>query len=79
MTYLRPWARHVLLADEAQALIRPFTKEEVKATLFDIEEDRAPGPDGFSSGFYKAAWPIVGKRLLRRYWTSLALDDYLSK
>ncbi|KAK4384715.1 Retrovirus-related Pol polyprotein from type-2 retrotransposable element R2DM [Sesamum angolense] len=31
--------------------------------MFDIEEDKAPGPDGFSSGFYKAAWPIVGKEI----------------
>ncbi|KAL0444878.1 UNVERIFIED_CONTAM: hypothetical protein Slati_2210500 [Sesamum latifolium] len=33
--------------------------------LFDIEEDRAPGSDGFSSGFYKAAWPIVGKEVTK--------------
>ncbi|KAL0432996.1 UNVERIFIED_CONTAM: hypothetical protein Slati_2633900 [Sesamum latifolium] len=25
--------------------------------VFAIEEDKAPGPDGFSVGFYKAAWP----------------------
>ncbi|KAL0454000.1 UNVERIFIED_CONTAM: LINE-1 reverse transcriptase [Sesamum latifolium] len=54
-----------LSADEVQALIRPFTKEEVKAALFDIEEDRAPGPDGYSSGFFKAAWPIVGDEVTR--------------
>ncbi|KAL0396414.1 UNVERIFIED_CONTAM: hypothetical protein Scaly_0089800 [Sesamum calycinum] len=30
---------------------------------FYIEEDKAPGPDGFSSGFYKAAWPIVGEEV----------------
>ncbi|KAK4383613.1 hypothetical protein Sango_2759200, partial [Sesamum angolense] len=59
--------------DEARAIIRPVTTDEVKIAFFDIEEDKAPGPDGFSSGFFKAAWPVVGKRiqayiLLQRYY-----------
>ncbi|KAL0290018.1 UNVERIFIED_CONTAM: hypothetical protein Sangu_2591300 [Sesamum angustifolium] len=53
-------ARHILTDDEAQAIIRPVTIDEVKTAFFDIEEDKAPGPDGFSSGFFKAAWPVVG-------------------
>ncbi|KAL0288341.1 UNVERIFIED_CONTAM: hypothetical protein Sradi_7099200 [Sesamum radiatum] len=44
--YLRPWARHILTEEEACALIRPVTSDDVKTTLFDIEEDKAPGPDG---------------------------------
>ncbi|KAL2232501.1 UNVERIFIED_CONTAM: hypothetical protein Sindi_1430100 [Sesamum indicum] len=32
---------------------------------FDIAEDKAPGPDGFSSGFYKAAWPVVGTEITK--------------
>ncbi|KAL0307418.1 UNVERIFIED_CONTAM: hypothetical protein Sangu_3031200 [Sesamum angustifolium] len=60
LRYLRPWARHILTDDEAQAVIRPITIDEVKTAFFDIEEDKAPGPDGFSSGFFKAAWPVVG-------------------
>ncbi|KAK4384722.1 hypothetical protein Sango_3032400 [Sesamum angolense] len=61
--YLRPWARHILTEEEAYALIRSVTVDDVKTALFDIEEDKAPGPDGFSSGFYKAAWPIVGEEI----------------
>ncbi|KAL0292615.1 UNVERIFIED_CONTAM: Transposon TX1 uncharacterized protein [Sesamum calycinum] len=62
LRYLRPWARHILTEDEARAIIRPVTTEEVKIAFFDIEEDKAPGPDGFSSGF-KAAWPVVGEEV----------------
>ncbi|KAK4381010.1 Retrovirus-related Pol polyprotein from type-2 retrotransposable element R2DM [Sesamum angolense] len=58
-----PWARHILTEDEARAIIRPVTSDEVKTTFFDIEEDKAPGPDGFSSGFFKAAWPVVGEEV----------------
>ncbi|KAK4384063.1 putative ribonuclease H protein [Sesamum angolense] len=29
------------------------------------EEDKAPGPDGYSSGFYKAAWPVIGDEVVK--------------
>ncbi|KAK4384083.1 Transposon TX1 uncharacterized protein [Sesamum angolense] len=31
--------------------------------ISDEAEDRAPGPDGYSSGFFKAAWPVVGEEI----------------
>ncbi|KAL0298111.1 UNVERIFIED_CONTAM: putative ribonuclease H protein [Sesamum angustifolium] len=27
--------------------------------------DKAPGPDGYSSGFYKAAWPVIGEEIIK--------------
>ncbi|KAL2246963.1 UNVERIFIED_CONTAM: Transposon TX1 uncharacterized protein [Sesamum indicum] len=38
---------------------------DVKNAVFDIFEDKAPGPDGYSSGFFKAAWPVVGTEVTR--------------
>ncbi|KAL2231099.1 UNVERIFIED_CONTAM: hypothetical protein Sindi_1704300 [Sesamum indicum] len=58
--FLRPWARHLLSEEDASSLLVPFTPADVKQAVFDIDEDKAPGPDGYSSGFFKAAWPIVG-------------------
>ncbi|KAL2226605.1 UNVERIFIED_CONTAM: hypothetical protein Sindi_2019200 [Sesamum indicum] len=55
INYLRPWARHILSNEEASHLFVPFSPEDVKQVIFDIAEDKAPGPDGFSSGFFKAA------------------------
>nr|KAJ0211180.1 hypothetical protein LSAT_V11C400156810 [Lactuca sativa] len=48
--------------DNQQALdmVKDVTNEEIKAALFDIDDDKAPGPDGFSSKFFKKAWMIVG-------------------
>ncbi|KAL2224632.1 UNVERIFIED_CONTAM: hypothetical protein Sindi_2930300 [Sesamum indicum] len=63
--FLRPWARHLLTEDEITAILRPFTPLEVKQAVFDIAENKAPGPDGCSSGFFKAAWPIVGGEVTR--------------
>jgi hypothetical protein len=36
-------------------MTRPFTKEEVKETVFEMKEDSAPGLDGFGVVFYKNA------------------------
>nr|KAJ0193875.1 hypothetical protein LSAT_V11C800388240 [Lactuca sativa] len=48
--------------DSIQALdmVKDVTSEEIKSALFDIDDDKAPGPDGYSSKFFKKAWRIVG-------------------
>ncbi|KAL0284374.1 UNVERIFIED_CONTAM: hypothetical protein Sradi_7199200, partial [Sesamum radiatum] len=50
LRYLRPWARHILSEDDARQT----------GAIFDIDETKAPGPDGYSSAFFKAAWQVVG-------------------
>lgn len=37
----------------------PFSEDEVQAAVNDMPADRAPGPDGFTGAFYKAAWPVI--------------------
>ncbi|KAL0462809.1 UNVERIFIED_CONTAM: hypothetical protein Slati_0168500 [Sesamum latifolium] len=49
----------VVSEDEGADLIRLVLRSEVKAAVFDIVEDKAPGLDGYSAAFYKAAWPII--------------------
>ncbi|KAL2251989.1 UNVERIFIED_CONTAM: hypothetical protein Sindi_2321200 [Sesamum indicum] len=63
LRFLRPWARHILNEDDVNSLVLPFTHTDVKQAIFDIAEDKAPGPDGYSSGFFKAAWPIIGQEV----------------
>lgn len=41
-------------------MIKVVTDDEIKAAMFEINENRAPGPDGFSSKFFKSGWSIVG-------------------
>ncbi|KAM0832353.1 hypothetical protein ACQ4PT_064959 [Festuca glaucescens] len=36
-----------------------FTPEEILAAIADMPADRAPGPDGFSGAFFRAAAPII--------------------
>ncbi|XP_074283083.1 uncharacterized protein LOC141607633 [Silene latifolia] len=50
----------VYTTDQWDLLLKPVTKTEIKATIFSILEHKAPGPDGFSSAFYKDSWSIIG-------------------
>ncbi|KAL0445474.1 UNVERIFIED_CONTAM: hypothetical protein Slati_1675300 [Sesamum latifolium] len=65
LRYLRLWARHVMSEDEALLLVQPVTLDEIKQAVFDIDEVKTLGPDGYSSGFFKAAWSIVGEEVTR--------------
>jgi hypothetical protein len=31
--------------------------------IFDMNKQKAPGPDGFSPGFFQRAWSIVGEEV----------------
>nr|GEY45699.1 hypothetical protein [Tanacetum cinerariifolium] len=46
-------------------MIRPVTNEEVKRAMFDIGDDKSPGPDGYSSLFFKESWDTVGEDVCR--------------
>ncbi|XP_026378638.1 uncharacterized protein LOC113273085 [Papaver somniferum] len=39
------------------------SKEEIKTTIFDLNIESAPGPDGFAGWIYRYAWEIIGKDL----------------
>jgi hypothetical protein len=40
------------------------TREEVRRVIFAMNCNKAPGPDGFSAGFYQSAWSIVGNYVI---------------
>ncbi|XP_021985789.1 uncharacterized protein LOC110881983 [Helianthus annuus] len=47
------------------------TREEIKQAMFSISENKAPGPDGYTSAFFKHAWDIVGEEV-----TNAVLDFF---
>ena len=49
-----------------------ITHEEIKSAMFSIDDTKAPGPDRFSSLFFKRAWSIVGSEV------SAAVVDFFS-
>ncbi|XP_074270865.1 uncharacterized protein LOC141594771 [Silene latifolia] len=47
------------------SLLLPVTADEVKKAIFIIHDIKAPGPDGYTSKFYKDAWNVVGNDVTR--------------
>ncbi|GJV71896.1 RNA-directed DNA polymerase, eukaryota, reverse transcriptase zinc-binding domain protein [Tanacetum coccineum] len=41
-------------------MVQPVIDEEIKYAMFCIEDDKAAGPNGFSSKFLKKVWSVVG-------------------
>nr|CAE01835.2 OSJNBa0064M23.8 [Oryza sativa Japonica Group] len=44
---------------ENEALIQEFTKKEIKEAIFQMEHNKAPGPDGFPAEFYQVFWNVI--------------------
>jgi hypothetical protein len=42
------------------ALLREVTLQEVEEVVLHLPKNKAPGPDGFTSEFFKVAWPFIG-------------------
>lgn len=34
---------------------------KIKTALFDIDDEKSPGPDGFGAFFFKKDWEVVGR------------------
>ncbi|XP_013583378.1 uncharacterized protein LOC106442679 [Brassica napus] len=45
---------------QAQQMISTPTAVEIKRHFFKLNANKAPGPDGLTSGFFKASWEIIG-------------------
>ncbi|XP_020688855.2 uncharacterized protein LOC110104200 [Dendrobium catenatum] len=51
--------------DLIHGLTQPVSDEEIKNVVFAGKATSAPGPDGFSFGFYQKTWHIIGFHLCR--------------
>lgn len=71
----------VTLAMNLQLTATP-TFLEIKEAVFSIHPDKAPGPDGFSAGFYQSFWDIIGQDVcmdIRRFFESSFLSQRLNE
>ena len=40
-----------------------FTEEEIRVAVFGLNEDKAPGPDGFPLAFWSFSWDFVKEEI----------------
>ncbi|GJW51259.1 RNA-directed DNA polymerase, eukaryota, reverse transcriptase zinc-binding domain protein [Tanacetum coccineum] len=51
---------NVLTPEEAVWIVIEVTNTKIKEALFDIGDNRAPRPDGYTSFFFKKVWKVIG-------------------
>jgi hypothetical protein len=52
---------------ENEELIKPFDLEEIQYVLFQIEKNKACGPDGFPIEFYQTCWLFIKEDMLELF------------
>ncbi|VFQ86427.1 unnamed protein product [Cuscuta campestris] len=62
-----------LSIEQQLLLITPVTPEEIKKNLFEIPNQKSTRPDGYSSGFFKHQWGLIGDLITR------AIQDFFQK
>ncbi|RVW72039.1 putative ribonuclease H protein [Vitis vinifera] len=49
-------------------LDRPFSEEEVRMAVFQLNKEKAPGPDGFTIAVYQECWDVIKEDLMRVFF-----------
>ena len=57
--------RPIVSEEDNVNLIAIPTAEEIKEAAFSIHADKAPGPDGFSAGFFHTHWDKIGPDIVK--------------
>uniref|UniRef100_A0A803MLN0 Reverse transcriptase domain-containing protein n=1 Tax=Chenopodium quinoa TaxID=63459 RepID=A0A803MLN0_CHEQI len=55
----------VLSNEHSDNICRAFTARDVKRAVWSINDNKAPGPDGFSRKFFNATWDITGLDIIK--------------
>uniref|UniRef100_A0A803P9S3 Reverse transcriptase domain-containing protein n=1 Tax=Cannabis sativa TaxID=3483 RepID=A0A803P9S3_CANSA len=53
--------RPLVNKEQADLLLKEFSKDEVKKAIFAILGIKAPGPDGYTSCFFQDNWDLIGE------------------
>jgi len=48
-------------------IIAPFSEKDIKEAMFSIHPMMSPGPDGYSSSFFREAWADIGPKIYRAF------------
>ena len=51
--------------ESASRMDSPFTEEEISTAIFQLDRDKAPGPDGFTIAVFQDCWDVIKEDLVR--------------
>ncbi|KAJ9687808.1 hypothetical protein PVL29_013851 [Vitis rotundifolia] len=54
-----------IFGESASRLESPFTEEEIYKAIFQMDRDKAPGPDGFTIAVFQDCWDVIKADLVR--------------
>ncbi|XP_074301198.1 uncharacterized protein LOC141632557 [Silene latifolia] len=57
----------IVLIEDMNGKLRPVTGKEIMDALFSIPDTKSPGPDGYTSRFFKDAWEVIGEDIINAY------------
>jgi hypothetical protein len=52
---------------ENAILTYPYSEDEIRKVVFQMEHNKAPVPDGFPANFYQSFWDIIKADLLELF------------
>ncbi|XP_062118721.1 uncharacterized protein LOC133832388 [Humulus lupulus] len=69
----------IITQEQHHFLLQEYSPEAVKRAIFSIPNQKAPGPDGYGSGFYKTNWDIIGVDVSKVVLSFLHLGQMLKE
>lgn len=60
---VRQATKYFCSSAHAEAMIKIPTMDEIMRTMFKLNPNKSPGPDGFTSRFYSCSWHILGREV----------------
>ena len=71
----------VLTAKQQIHMCKKFTDKEIKEAIFSIINVKSPGPDVYSSGFFKSTWLLISPMVcvaVQDFFTTGIMPSYIS-
>lgn len=70
---------HVLTTAQQLEILQPYNAKDIKAVIFSIGSTKNPGPNGYGSEFFKAAWKIIGEDITKAIMEFFDNDKLLTQ
>jgi hypothetical protein len=62
---------------ENEVLVAAFIEKEVKEAIFQMEHNKALGPDGFPIDFYQTSWEVIKEDLMALFIKFNNIDPFV--